>query len=256
MVRKASKLPEQGQLVIGTIKKVNPFSVFVTLDEYGEAEGMIHISEVAGKWVRDIREFAQEGKTIVALVMRTDPQTRHIYLSLKRVKKDDAERKIKEFKREQKAEKLLELVGKELNMNLDQAYEEIGFQLQESFGEMFKAFQTALQNEELLLRKGIPEKFIKAIKSVAKQHMEIKEITVKGILELACWAPEGISIIKKILMDIEKEGIEVKYISAPKYSISLKTRMAKKAEKMLQEIANTAIQKIKVEGGEGSFEVS
>ena len=121
---------------------------------------------------------------------------------------------------------------------------------------MFKAFQTALQNEELLLRKGIPEKFIKAIKSVAKQHMEIKEITVKGILELACWAPEGISIIKKILMDIEKEGIEVKYISAPKYSISLKTRMAKKAEKMLQEIANTAIQKIKVEGGEGSFKVS
>lgn len=252
MVRKLREYPEQGELVLGTIKKVNPYSVFVYLDEYGK-EGMIHIGEIARKWIKDIRDFVKENQKIVALVMDVKKEKGHITLSLKRVSKRDAEERMKEFKREQKAEKMLELVGNELKMTLDQAYEKIGFELQEIFGEMFKAFQIALTNEELLKRKGIPEKYVKIIKTVAEKTMEIREITIKGILELKCFESDGIEIIKDSLKKAkEKYGIDIKYISAPNYSLSLKTKDAKEGEKILEDAGKFIINNIK---GEGNFRI-
>ena len=102
MVKKAMQWPRRGEVVIGTVRKVNPFSAFVTLEEYGKKEGMIHISEVAGKWVKDIRKFFKEGKKVVVKVMRVDETKKHITLSLKRVNKYESDRKMKEYQEYQR----------------------------------------------------------------------------------------------------------------------------------------------------------
>ncbi len=257
MVRKQYEWPERGELVVGTVVRVNPFSAFVALDEYNKKEGMIHISEVARKWIKDIRDFVKEGKRVVALVMRVDEEKRHIALSIKRVNKRSAEERLKEYKREQKAEKMLALIAKNNKISLDKAYDEIGFPLQSIFGEMFKAFQMSLTSEgyELLIKKGLPEKWAKQIKEVAETQMEIKEKSIKGILELKCPTSDGVESIKKVLKKSEKKGFEIRYISTPKYSISLKTKDAKRGQKELQKAADTIISELKKLGGEGSFEV-
>ena len=46
MVRKENEWPERGEKVVGTIIKVNPFSVLVKLEEYEGKEGMVQISEI------------------------------------------------------------------------------------------------------------------------------------------------------------------------------------------------------------------
>ncbi len=253
MVRKANKFPEVGEKVIVTVKNVNPYSVIVALDEYNNKEGMIHISEVARKWIKDIRDFVKVGQKRPALVIKVDRQKNYINLSLKRLEKRDIEEKMNEFKREQKAEKMLALVGKKLGMSLDEAYEKIGFMLQETFEEMFKAFYIALTNSEMLAKKGIPEKYAKAIIDVAKKNMQLKEVKISGILNLSCAKPDGIKRIKKVLMEAEKEGFEVKYISAPSYSISIKTRNIKESEIKLAKMAEKLIKKIEKVGGTGSF---
>jgi len=196
---KKGEWPRKGEIVLGTVVKVNPFSAFVALDEYDKKEGMIHISEIAGKWVRDIRKFVKVGQKIVVLVMRVDKEKQHITLSLKRVKKYDTEQKMKEYKQELKAEKMLKTLAEKANISLEKAYQEIGYPLQDIFGEMFKAFQMSLTDKdyEILLKKGIPEKWAKLIKSVAEEQMELKEITIKGLIELKCYKPNGIKIIKK-----------------------------------------------------------
>jgi len=43
--------PEEDELVVCSVKKVTDFGAFVELDEYGQKEGLIHISEVASGWV-------------------------------------------------------------------------------------------------------------------------------------------------------------------------------------------------------------
>jgi len=41
-----NEYPEEGELVVGTINKVQNFGAFVSLDEYPNKEGFIHISEL------------------------------------------------------------------------------------------------------------------------------------------------------------------------------------------------------------------
>jgi translation initiation factor 2 subunit 1 len=250
--------PRKGEIVLGTVVKVNPFSAFVSLDEYGKKEGMIHISEIAGKWVRDIRKFVRVGQKVVVMVMRLDKEKGHITLSLKRVKKYDTEKKMKEYKRELKAEKMLKILAEKANIDLDKAYKEIGYQLQDIFGEMFKAFQMSLTEKdyEILIKKGVPEKWAKLIKEVAEEQMELKETTIKGSIELKCYSPDGVNVIKKILKDANKKyGIDSKYISAPRYSIILKTKDAKLGERKLREAGQEIINNIKKVGGEGTVKV-
>ncbi|MBN2202654.1 MAG: translation initiation factor IF-2 subunit alpha [Candidatus Aenigmarchaeota archaeon] len=250
--------PQRREIVLGTVTKVNPFSAFVSLDEYENTEGMIHISEVAGKWVRDIRKFVKPGQKVVALVMRTDKQKGHITLSLKRVKKYDSEKKMKEYKREIKAEKMLQALADKNKISLDDVYKDIGFQLQEIFGEVFKAFHMSLTDRgyEMLIKKGVSEKWAKQIKQVADEQMELKEVDIKGEIELKCYQPDGVSVIKNILKDAKKKhDIEVKYISAPKYSIFLKTKDAKSGEKKLKKVGEEIIKRIEECNGEGSLKV-
>ncbi len=246
--------PEQGEFVIGTVKNVNPYSALVSLEQYNK-EGMIHISEVARKWIHDIRDFVKEGQKVVALVMRVDWAKGHIELSLKRVSRNQAEEKMREYKRELKADKMLALVAKELGLTKDQAFREIGVQLQENFGEVFRGFMIARDDEKLLVKKGISEKYAKAVRAVAEKSLEIKEIMIKGFLELSSIAPNGIEIIKNALAEAGKGGIEIKYISAPKYMLSLKTKNAKQGEKLLEEAAHSAILLIEKNSGSGSFKI-
>ena len=256
MVKKESQFPVIGELVTGKVVRLNPFSALVRLDEYPGVEGMIPISEVARKWIKDIREFVREGDAVVVKVMRVEEDRGHVELSMKRVSKNEADAKLKEIKREQKAEKMLETAAKEMGVSLDKAYTEVGFKFQEEFGEMWKVFQTSMtpDGRDMLAKKGIPEKWIKAIAAVAEKTIELKEIGIKGTLELKSPAPDGLEHIKKILADVEKKGIEVHYISAPKYLLNFKTKDAKKGEKLIREAAEEATKKIEATGGEGKFE--
>ena len=90
------------------ILKIHPNSAIAKLVEYKKT-GLIHVSEVASKWVRDIREFIKENQFVVCRVMEINENG--IYLSIKRVSKGQANSKLNEFKKERKSEKMLELIA-------------------------------------------------------------------------------------------------------------------------------------------------
>ncbi len=237
MPRKPYEFPEKGELVICKIKEVNPNSAVAELLEYPGKNGMIHISEVARKWVRDIRNFVKVGQRVVALVLYVDEKKDFIALSLKRVGKREKEKKLQEYRREEKAEKMLELVANELGISLDKAYEEIGFFLYEEFGEMYQGFLIAREKPSLLVKRGLNKKLAEVVKRIAEKAIEIREREFKADIEITCDEGDGIERIKKLLNEIMKRfKVEIKYISAPKYSLTLKHKDPKKAEKILEEI--------------------
>ena len=233
MVRKRG-IPQQGELVICKIDKISPNSATAILIEYN-IEGMIHISEVFSGWVRDIRNHIKSGQQVVAKVTRIDEEKRFISLSLKRVDNKQEKDKIKEYNLEQKAEKMLEMAAKSLNKDLDTAYEEIGFLLQENFGSIYEGFKKSIKNPAQLASRGISEEWIKAMQEIAEKNIEQKEFEFRAKLFIRNYEPNGLEKIKKILLNAEKSGLEVKYIEAKEYLVRFKTKNAKKGEKEFTE---------------------
>jgi translation initiation factor 2 subunit 1 len=247
-----SGIPRRWEIVICQITKINPNSAFAKLVEYDKT-GMIHVSEVASGWVRDIREFLRENQYVVCLVTNVDSNM--ISLSVKRVKKDEANRKLNDFKRESRAEKLFEITAKSFKKTLDEAYEEVGYKLIEECGSLSKTFEIALKNDDLLRSKGIPEKWVVALSDLAKKSFSEKIFEVKVEVNLISYKPDGVEIIRSILSKAETDGFDVKYISAPKYVISGSGKNHKDLESKIQLLGESMIKQIKKAGGEGSFKI-
>jgi translation initiation factor 2 subunit 1 len=240
--------------VIVTVINITPYSALCKLEEYPGKEGMIHISEVSGKWVRDIKKFVKLNKTYVAKVVRLDEKKGHINLSLKRVARIEKTRKMEDYKREQKAEKILEKIAKKKKISLDEAYEKIGFGLQENFGDMFKAFDIASKTPELLVQRGVSKDWVDVIHKVSKESIKRKKIKIKTELQVKFFTGDGIERVKEFLNELSnKYGVNVKYISAPKYSAEIESENPKLAQKELIKKLTTATSSIK--DGEASFKL-
>ena len=134
--------PEEGELVLGTVRDVKGFGAFITLDEYPGKEGFIHIAEVATGWVKYIRDFVREGQKVVCKVLKVDYKKGHVDLSLKQVNDHQRREKIRDWKNEKKAEKLFEIVGQKVGKSIDESYEEFGYDLIDTFGSLYNALET------------------------------------------------------------------------------------------------------------------
>ena len=119
--RQAYEWPDEGELVVCTVTNVKNFGAFVTLDEYENKEGFIHIAEVSSGWIKYIRDYVREGQKVVCKVLKVDPDKGHIDLSLKAVNEHQRREKIQEWKNEQKAENLLGIVATRLGKTVNSA---------------------------------------------------------------------------------------------------------------------------------------
>lgn len=65
---------EPGQIVEGTVAKITSYGAFVDLP--GGRSGLVHISEIADTFVRDIREYLREGQVVRVKILRVDERGR------------------------------------------------------------------------------------------------------------------------------------------------------------------------------------
>ena len=254
MLYKKQGLPEENEIVLCTIKKVLPNSVFVNLDEYNNKEGVIQISEVSPGRIRNIREFVKEGKKIVCKVLHTNVERNHIDLSLRRVNQAQRINKNNEFKQEQKSEKILETLGKQNKLTLKEMYDKIGFKIIKEFGSLNNCFQELTKNEELLKPLTLDEKLEKSLIKLVKDKIKVKEIKISAIIRLKTSLPNGIEVIKETLKKInelsiqEKFGCNILYAGAPNYKISINAADYKAAEQELDKVIKLAESDFKDKG--------
>jgi len=251
------ELPEKGELVVCTVTKAKGFGAFVELEEYPGKRGFIHIKEVAPGWVKNIRDYVREGQRIVCKVMDVDPSKGYVDLSLKRVNEHQKREKIQQWKNEQKAKKLLEMVGKRVGINLEKCYKEFGYELIKKFGSLYAAFEEVARDEKVLEEEGFNGEWVEAFVEIAKENIVIPYVEIKAYVEMFCPTSDGIKHIRKALGMIEgKKGeieIEVRYISAPLYRIEVRAPDYKSAEKELRARVEKSLEYIKKHGGNGKF---
>ena len=255
MVRMKREWPDEGDLVVGTVHKVLGYGAFASLEEYDGKEAFIHISEVSSGWVKNIRDYVRENQKIVARVLRVNPKKGHVDVSMKRIREDQRTRKIQQWKIEQKAEKLLEICAKTIGKDLDTAYEEIGYKIINEFGDLYEAFETAAEEgKEALISRGIDGEWAETITDVAKKNISPPEVQITGYINLHSYASNGVEVIKSALGAVEDEEITVQCVGAPRYRLIVTSSDYLTAENILKDAAQTCIDAIVKEGGEGEFQ--
>lgn len=254
MVRMKREWPDEGDLVVGTVHKVVGYGAFASLEEYEGKEAFIHISEVSSGWVKNIRDHVRENQKIVARVLRVNPKKGHVDVSMKRIREDQRTRKIQQWKIEQKAEKLLEIAAKTIEKDLDTAYEEIGYKIINEFGDLYEAFETAAEEgEDALISRGIDGEWAKTITDIAKKNISPPEVQITGYISLRSYAPNGVEVIKSALGAVEDEEVTVQCVGAPRYRLIVTSSDYLTAEDILKDAAQTCIDAVLKEGGEGEF---
>ena len=180
-------MPDEDELVMCTVTKVQFHSVFVTLDEFKKS-GMIHISEVSPGRIRNIRDFVKEGKKVVCKVLRIHRDKGHIDLSLRRVTEGQRRNKVNELKQQQKAEKIVEYVAKNQKLDTKKLFFDILKHVGDEHGNVYNYFQAIVEGTATIEDMKQDSKITKAIEEVSKKTGKdknyIKELVKKDLEEI------------------------------------------------------------------------
>lgn len=244
-----------------TVKNVFDQGAYLVLDEYGGKEGMVHISEIASGWVKNIRRHVKEGQKTVCKVLKVDEDKEHIDLSIRRVKDSQRSWKSEQWKRDRKAENLLEQAAKRVGEDLESAYEKVGFSLQEEYGDIYSAFEEVARVGRGVLedKLEVDDEWIEALMSLVETSVEPPTVNVNGFVDLRSPSSNGVEVVSSALQEGRRHGsdsetqIDVRYVGAPSYTFEVTALTYKKAEKALRKAAEKAISMVENEGGEGEF---
>ena len=239
MSTETQELPEVGEIVIATIKKTGDHGAYVSLDEYDDIQGFLHISEIAPGWVRKVTKYVKEGDKKVLLVKKIQANRAEIDLSLKQISKEQRKKKLLDVKRFEKEQGILKNIQDKVKLSSEEVDD-----LEEKLLSKYKSVYDAVidigtNTINVIDDLEISEKIKKTIDELSKK-IKLPTVEIRGILEMTNNKSNGIEIIRKILLDAIKESqnekIEIIYLGAPKYRLSIIAQDFKTAEKTLKPI--------------------
>ena len=253
MLYRREGFPDEGEIVLCTVTKINPNSVFVHVDDYDKC-GMVHISEISPGRIRNIRDFVVENKVVVCKVLSVNRERGYIDLSLRRVNETLRRNKLEEVKQELKAEKIIELIANKFKKDVRAFYHEISRPIIEEYGMVYNGFSQVASGSIKTDDLKIPKEYKKDFEELIAKRFRVEQIPVGGILKLSTYADDGVEIIKKLLKDIEKiKNAKIAYLGAGAYRINIESDDVKKDEKLLDERIEYVLEEIKKHDGTGSF---
>ena len=249
--------PEVGDLVVATVTRVVDYGAYVKLDEYDGVEGLIHISEIASTYVKNIRVHVREGQKLVLKVLRVSPQRAQVDLSLRRVTGREKSDKMLEWKKVKKADSIIKGAAERLKVG-EEEVSKIRSVIYEKFDNPFDAFEEATdEGEEIFTKLGISEDWSKVLTEVARSKIRLEKAKVTGTVELTCTKTEGVEAIRQALRGAKKvkksrgTTIKVYTLGSPRYRFEVRSKEITDAQATLNLAIDEAMTAIKGLGGEG-----
>jgi len=228
---------EVGDIVMCTVERIAGTVVFVKID--GNGQGSIILSEVAPGRIRNLRDYVVPKKKIICKVLRISGD--RIDLSLRRVTQKE-QREIKEAHKQEKSYKsILKTILKE---KADNIIKEIIKQ-----DKIYDFLEEAKENPKPLEKIAGKEDAKKILDIVSKQKQ--KKVIVKKEFLLNTSKPNGLELIKNLLG--KEKSVEIKYLSAGKYSIKKESQDPKTADNKIKKILKDIEKKSKKQGLEFSI---
>ena len=273
---KYSGWPTPGELVVGRVDEIEDFGVFVDLEEYEDKRGLVHVSEVASGWIKNVRDHVNVDQMEVCKVLEVDEDAQQVDLSIKDVNDHQRSEKVQEWKNEQKADKWMELAfGDDLD---DETFGRVANELIEEYGSLYDGFEeAAIHGPEALEGADLEDDELEAIVETARENVSVPYVTVTGYVDLEAPGPDGVEDVRNALEAAEGNGatstngssegpedspssdvpeevdLEVAYVGAPEYRIRVQAPNYKTAESQLEESADRAGEAVEAVGGTADF---
>ncbi len=251
------KWPEKGEIVVIRINKVLNYGAFAELLEYDGLQGFIHISQVASRWVKNIRNYVRPNQVRAAQVINVDPSKHQVDLSLTKLSAEQERAKIEEWEQAKRARKILEVFAKQQKVSFNKVWKEVAEPLLQEYDTLMDAFQdVVLEGQEVL--KNIPKKYVKPLIALLEKSIEIPKRKVRGIIKIKSYEPQALFAIKKALLAGLKEAkdaeVEITYAGGGKYMVSSVAYDYKTAKRNLDAVCQKVMDEIKKAKGTASFE--
>jgi len=257
------ELPEEGELVMATVNDVLAQGAYVSLDEYDGLIGFLHISEIATGWVKNIEHYVKPHQKLVLKVIRVNKARREVDLSLRQVTNEERRLKLIEYKKSEKAKAFLRIIKERCNMSDEEFNRYVDIMLDE-YPLLYDMFEdVARKGIKCIEHLNLPEVMLNAIQEIASK-IRIPGVEIGGVIELMCPREDGIEVIKDTLLNaIESKGstmkdgkdvkVNILYLGAPRYRLTIKAENFKVAEKTLNSILQSIQKSIEKKGGVFKF---
>ena len=261
--------PTPGEVVVCRVTNVQRGYVQVELEDYTglaheqRAQGMIHISELSNRWVKNINSIIAVGQRVVLSVLRVNEDRGYLDLSLRRVNKVQKQNIMNSWRYENKLEGLLKFFAEQNKIEMSVLFDKAIWPLVDKYGDLHSAFEEIKEEgkEELLKVKEleIPEDLTEALYQLIVDNVTISKVNMTVEYDIRSHEGNGIELIKEAFKSAGKlrkaKGIETEftYIGAPIYRLELEAKDYQSAEKHLAKITSKIESII---GNNGSIEVS
>ena len=256
---KYSGWPTPGELVVGRVDEIEDFGVFVDLEEYENKRGLVHVSEVASGWIKNVRDHVNTDQMVVCKVIEVDESAQQVDLSIKDVNDHQRSDKVQDWKNDQKADKWMEIAfGEDID---DDSFRRIANELIDTHGSLYAGFeQAAIHGPEALDATDLDDDEVGAIVETARENVSVPYVTVTGYVDLEAPGGDGVEDVREALRAAEGNGevpdevdLEVTYVGSPEYRIRVQAPNYKAAEDELEASAGRADEAIEASGGTAEF---
>jgi translation initiation factor 2 subunit 1 len=227
-------IPETGEIVLIRIKKIMPFGAYCELQEYRNIDAYLPIKEIASGWIKNIHEFIKEDQKGVAKVVFIDRVKKTIDVSLKKVSKKEEKDKINDYNLEKRSENLFSQAI--ANAMLEDKKQEILNEVAKKYATFNDIINTVLEGKDALSGVKFGEKLAPVLKEVVEKNVKPKIYAVAYTAEVVVYnTKNGVALIKKALKEVEKLGVKVIYLGAPRYRMFAEGPSYPKAEERIKQ---------------------
>jgi len=252
-------LPAFGDLVIGTVKRIDTYGAYVTLDEYGGIEARVDRREIALRRIRSIKRHLQVGQQTVFKVKRAQERPVQIDLSLRRVQRNERREKLISWNQQQKVEKILTTLAERTGVSDQTVEESVVKPLWDRGEDVYATFKKISEKRKLPAElSGIPGNLQDELIRLCSSEIQPRKEFLTGILILSSRNKYGANDIREAALAALSAGTEdatvtLNVMGTPLYRLRVESSDKKVAIAVFDSAVQKSIAKIEERGGFGEL---
>ena len=235
-----------GEHIVCKIDKIYPYGVTVTLEEYPGLAGFVPLSQIANRWIKNIRNFVRPGQIKVGVVLSINRERKQIDVSFSRMNTINERKKMISWRETKRSQQLLGVLAKDMKKEQDEIWNDLVPKILEKYNSVTEAFKVMLEFGKDGV-KEIPEQYREALYKVVSRSMTITKKEIIENVELRITTGAGLIEIKKLFKEMpENKGVEQKisYLGGGKYQLKFVSNGYKTIEKHIKNVNDYLIAKV------------
>ena len=246
--------PSIGNVTVTLIKEIKEMGAYSFLSEYGNALGMLMMSELSRRKIRSLNKFIKVGKVEIVVIIRVDFFKGSIDLSKRRIAEGETFCMEKKWTYSRIINSIITQVSKSSFFEMEDLQIRLSWPFYRHFGHAIIGFKKFSVNFNIMTKTlDLSAKQKDKINQIIKKKIPKNSKKVNSNFEINCFSPGGIycvkSVIKSAISAFKGIKISVKLISGPFYNLSIKGVNKKRGLKILANFFSIVSEKIEIKMG-------